>query len=244
MLHSSQSSLCRNCHRQVPLSSFTIHETMCFRINVLCPKCNAVVKKGEMVVHDEQNHRLVDCNCGLKVEQSQLNDHKLTSCDLRKVSCMYCQYSVIAREMDEHTLHCSTRTEPCPYCKKFIILSEMEIHVSKCLLNPDTHIRNYDNQFCCPRCEYNLKQILSEQPYEQLLSTYTTESFIRHVKSEHSNDSPLKLICPICSIKHDSQSVTTPPVPVNNLYQHILLHEIRYSQEQQWRNKKLSERFT
>jgi len=233
-LRSSQSSLCRNCHRQIPGASIVMHESMCVRMNVLCPKCNAVVKKGEMEIHDKQNHSLVECACGVMVEQIQLKEHKLTLCELRKVSCPYCQYSILAKEMDEHMIHCGTRTAPCDYCKKLFKLAEMQLHLSKCKFNPNAEINN--QQFHCPQCEINLKQILMEQSTEQLLPNYTAESFISHIKSEHSNDPPLKLMCPICSSKQ-------PSAPIANLYQHVLLHEIRILKEQQWRNKKLTERF-
>jgi hypothetical protein len=241
-IRTSQSSLCRNCHRQVPLSSKVIHENMCIRMNTLCPKCNTVVKKGEMAAHDELNHIFVECVCGLLIEKYQLKEHKISYCSERKVSCPYCQYSALAKEMDEHMVHCGTRTQPCSYCNQFKKLNEMEYHLSKCKLNPNSEI-NIGYQFKCSKCEFNLKQILTD-PRDDILPTYTTDSFISHVKSDHCNDPPCKMICPICASKYKSQGIITTPKNIDNLYQHILLHEMRILKELQWRTERLSERFT
>jgi len=195
-----------------------------------------------MATHDEQNHIPVPCVCGSIIEKFQLKEHKISFCPLRKVSCPYCQYSVLAKEMDEHMTHCGTRTQPCNYCNVYKKLNEMEYHLSKCKFNPNSEV-NIGIHFKCPKCELNLKEILTD-PREDILPTYTTDSFISHVKSDHCNDPPFKLICPVCTSKYNSQGINSTPKTIDNLYQHILLHELRILKEQQWRSQKLVERFT
>ena len=44
---------------------------------MLCTKCQAPVRKLDMEEHMEENHALVECQCKVKVENAQLEKHKV-----------------------------------------------------------------------------------------------------------------------------------------------------------------------
>lgn len=144
-------TLCRNCRRQISTSNFVLHEMHCKRNISVCEHCNEPIPKAEMEVHFEENHAKIPCpKCKIQVEKQHLEIHEEQECLKRQVKCTYCEMHVAKGELDDHQEYCGTRTENCVLCGQFIMVKDMARHEeSRCSYggiqpktNPRTNVLN------------------------------------------------------------------------------------------------------
>eukprot|EP00002_Diphylleia_rotans_P020884 TRINITY_DN4060_c0_g1_i2.p1 TRINITY_DN4060_c0_g1~~TRINITY_DN4060_c0_g1_i2.p1 ORF type:complete len:584 (-),score=55.68 TRINITY_DN4060_c0_g1_i2:309-2060(-) len=128
---------CVNCGQEVPAQNYTMHEIYCARHNTRCKKCGVVVKKSDLVAHEETAHKLATCECGQEMEESKIDQHRATECILRPMSCPVCSLDVEAHEFDNHVEYCGNRTEECPSCHRFVKLLEFQAHTDSNCTYPE-----------------------------------------------------------------------------------------------------------
>ncbi|KAJ6789523.1 hypothetical protein PWT90_03104 [Aphanocladium album] len=115
--HVGNEAQCLNCRQWVPKQSLVLHENFCRRNNVVCPKCQAVFKKGSdefnahwHCEHDEahgntayskQKHDDIfhgDWSCPLCTFQTNslpdLARHRSTVCPGKIILCQFCHLEV------------------------------------------------------------------------------------------------------------------------------------------------------
>ncbi|MCJ1386160.1 hypothetical protein MMC17_009286 [Xylographa soralifera] len=114
---SAEDSQCKNCLQWVPKRTMILHESFCYRNNILCPKCQEVFKKSSPewknhwhCPHDEAHgntHELhtkhndlfhVACactNCGFEAKNiPELAHHRTTTCSGKLILCQFCHLLV------------------------------------------------------------------------------------------------------------------------------------------------------
>ncbi|XP_062590468.1 TRAF-type zinc finger domain-containing protein 1-like isoform X2 [Saccostrea cucullata] len=122
-------TLCKNCRRQIATSNFVLHEMHCKRNISLCEHCNEPIPRAEMEVHFEENHAKIPCpKCNKEVEKQHLEIHEEQECLKRPIKCVYCEMDVAKGELEEHQGYCGTRTENCIRCGQFIMVKDMAQH--------------------------------------------------------------------------------------------------------------------
>jgi uncharacterized C2H2 Zn-finger protein len=116
--HSSTATKeCTNCHKQIPLESFQMHEIFCERNNIACkfPGCDKVYLRsqekshlhcpdcgvlfstqGDLSDHQKTFHTSMQClACGaIQLSLPTLRIHRRTSCPKRVIKCRFCGDSV------------------------------------------------------------------------------------------------------------------------------------------------------
>ncbi|KAH3759440.1 ubiquitin fusion degradation protein 1 [Pelomyxa schiedti] len=124
---------CPFCHSAVPKPQFELHKMRCERLNTLCEKCGAIVKKVDEIAH-ALTHNSVTCKCGQQVESCQLSSHSATECPLRPDLCPFCNISVLVKDLPNHTKYCGSKTTNCELCHQSVLLQHMPWHIeSGCL---------------------------------------------------------------------------------------------------------------
>lgn len=48
-----------NSDQLIDSSKFSLHEAYCYRNCIKCPKCNESIDKKELIMHDEEYHKMV-----------------------------------------------------------------------------------------------------------------------------------------------------------------------------------------
>ena len=56
-----ESKQCSNCERQIEVSKLRMHEIGCVRRYYKCKECGEVVAKAEREEHEEEAHKLIQC---------------------------------------------------------------------------------------------------------------------------------------------------------------------------------------
>ncbi|XP_061197301.1 TRAF-type zinc finger domain-containing protein 1-like isoform X2 [Saccostrea echinata] len=124
-----ETTLCKNCRRQIGKSNFVLHEMHCKRNISLCEHCNEPIPRAEMEVHFEEIHAKIPCpKCNKEVEKQHLESHEEDECLKRPIKCIYCEMDVAKGELEEHQGYCGTRTENCIRCGQFIMVKDMAQH--------------------------------------------------------------------------------------------------------------------
>ncbi|KAL3460561.1 ubiquitin fusion degradation protein UFD1-domain-containing protein [Aspergillus heterothallicus] len=108
--HDPDDAQCKNCHRWVTQRTFVLHETFCFRNNILCTQCNNVFQKrspewenhwhcphdisygndpSSKSKHDAIFHSKRSCSaCGFEADGLQrLAQHRTTACPAKPILC-------------------------------------------------------------------------------------------------------------------------------------------------------------
>ncbi|MFT7805127.1 TRAF-type zinc finger domain-containing protein 1 [Arapaima gigas] len=133
---------CGNCKRDIPDANFTTHEIHCRRNIALCELCREPVPHGSLQEHKEQEHAMVLCKCGLKIEKNVMESHEQSECSQRLVPCQYCELELVFSQSKDHEEYCGTRTEPCPICKCNVMRREREVHPALCGISPPPQEKN------------------------------------------------------------------------------------------------------
>ncbi|XP_008307017.2 TRAF-type zinc finger domain-containing protein 1-like isoform X1 [Cynoglossus semilaevis] len=124
---------CTQCHKEIALINFSLHETHCSRFLCLCPDCNEAVPRDQLSEHRKEQHSKVRCcKCHQKMEQCQLQDHETDECIERLQICEYCDLEMPWKELKQHCLACGSRTELCKDCNTYVKLSDRVTHLSTC----------------------------------------------------------------------------------------------------------------
>ena len=114
---SAEEIQCKNCLQWVPKRTMVLHESFCYRNNVLCPRCQEVFKKsssewknhwhcphddahGDTLElhnkHDDVFHNARVCtHCGFKATNlPELAHHRTTTCSGKLILCQFCHLLV------------------------------------------------------------------------------------------------------------------------------------------------------
>ncbi|XP_063171497.1 TRAF-type zinc finger domain-containing protein 1 isoform X2 [Candoia aspera] len=152
----TETQLCSNCKKDIPLANFTIHEIHCSRNIGICPVCKESFPKAEMRTHQEQEHTQIVCKCSMRMDRGLLQDHVASECPLRPVACRHCDIELAFSKLQDHEDYCGARTERCSGCSRNVMLRELNAHLSDCgkkaerepvgqakpHLNPEAALRN------------------------------------------------------------------------------------------------------
>ena len=121
---STEESQCKNCLQWVPKRTMMLHESFCYRNNILCPKCQEVFKKTSPEwknhwhcprdeahgntkelhsKHDNLFHVVSLCtNCGFETKNiSELAHHRTTTCPGKSILCQFCHLLVPQQGPDD-----------------------------------------------------------------------------------------------------------------------------------------------
>ncbi|KAI9850774.1 MAG: hypothetical protein M1838_005107 [Thelocarpon superellum] len=121
-VHPSDESQCKNCQQWVPSRTMMLHETFCFRNNVLCPQCFNVFQKSSPEwqqhwhcpldsaygnsssshsKHDLVTHTPHECpGCSFQVpDLPTLATHRTTLCPAKLILCRFC-HLIVPQEGD------------------------------------------------------------------------------------------------------------------------------------------------
>ncbi|KAL8180064.1 UNVERIFIED_CONTAM: hypothetical protein K2H54_004980 [Gekko kuhli] len=128
----SETELCSNCKKDIPVANFTIHEIHCRRNIWVCHFCQESVPKSEMKSHMELEHTQVTCKCSMKMERGDLPEHEASACPLRPVACQHCDLELAFHKLQEHVDYCGTRTEQCSRCSRNVMLKDLKEHPEDC----------------------------------------------------------------------------------------------------------------
>ncbi|XP_015268717.1 PREDICTED: TRAF-type zinc finger domain-containing protein 1 [Gekko japonicus] len=128
----SETELCSNCKKDIPVANFTIHEIHCSRNIWVCRFCQEPVPKSEMKSHMELEHTQVTCKCSMKMERGDLPEHEASACPLRPVACQHCDLELAFHKLQEHVDYCGTRTEQCSRCSRNVMLKDLKEHPEDC----------------------------------------------------------------------------------------------------------------
>ncbi|KAJ6656668.1 hypothetical protein lerEdw1_003555 [Lerista edwardsae] len=128
----SETRLCSNCQKEVPLANFTMHEIHCSRNIGVCHICKESFPKAEMKSHQELEHTQVTCKCSLKVDSGLLQEHMALACPLRRVACQHCDLELPFSRLQEHEDYCGARTERCARCSRNVMLKDLKAHPQDC----------------------------------------------------------------------------------------------------------------
>ncbi|KKK17806.1 hypothetical protein ARAM_002078 [Aspergillus rambellii] len=119
---------CKNCQRWVPQRTFILHESFCFRNNVLCPQCKNVFQKrspewqnhwhcphdstygngpASKQRHDSICHSTHSCRaCGFSADSLQhLAQHRTTVCPAKPILCQFCHLVVPQQGESDPDMH-------------------------------------------------------------------------------------------------------------------------------------------
>ncbi|XP_032085586.1 TRAF-type zinc finger domain-containing protein 1 isoform X1 [Thamnophis elegans] len=128
----SETQLCNNCRKDIPLANFTIHEIHCSRNIGVCPLCKESFPKAELRAHQEQEHAQIVCKCSMRMDRGLLQDHVAFECPLRPVACQHCDIELAFCKLQDHEDYCGARTERCGRCNRNIMLRELKTHPIDC----------------------------------------------------------------------------------------------------------------
>nr|XP_056715612.1 TRAF-type zinc finger domain-containing protein 1 [Euleptes europaea] len=128
----SETQLCSNCKKDIPVANFTIHEIHCCRNIGVCHFCQESVPKSEMKNHMELEHTQVTCKCSMKMERGDLPEHEASACPLRPVACQHCDLELAFHKLQDHVDYCGTRTEQCSRCSRNVMLKDLKEHPEDC----------------------------------------------------------------------------------------------------------------
>ncbi|MCJ1398898.1 hypothetical protein MMC11_002099 [Xylographa trunciseda] len=113
----TEDSQCKNCLQWVPKRTMVLHESFCYRNNILCPKCQEVFKKSSpewknhwhcphdeahgntyelKFKHDNLFHVASLCaTCGFEAKNiPELAHHRTTTCPGKLILCQFCHLLV------------------------------------------------------------------------------------------------------------------------------------------------------
>ncbi|XP_053135423.1 TRAF-type zinc finger domain-containing protein 1 isoform X2 [Hemicordylus capensis] len=128
----SETRLCSNCKKDIPVANFTIHEIHCSRNLGVCPMCKESFPKSEMRSHQELEHTQVMCKCSMKMDRGLLQEHVALACPLRPVTCQHCDLELAFNKLRDHEDYCGTRTERCVRCSRNVMLKDLKEHPKDC----------------------------------------------------------------------------------------------------------------
>ena len=126
---SSTTAYCSHCKRHVPAANFDLHSAHCQRNLKRCEVCEEMVAFPRAVEHYNELHAPIPCsNCGSEIERDLLYIHEHEKCPRRMVACVYCEFPVVAADLQAHSDLCGNRTEMCLPCGKYVRLRERIAH--------------------------------------------------------------------------------------------------------------------
>ncbi|XP_058853983.1 XIAP-associated factor 1-like isoform X1 [Acipenser ruthenus] len=130
---SEETTLCKNCKKEVLASNFSLHESHCWRFLSVCPLCDEPVPKDQLQEHRDTEHCKVRCTqCNKEMEKCKLEIHQSEQCAERLVSCEFCDLELPLSKLQEHGDACGSRTQRCPDCDRYVMHREQERHSREC----------------------------------------------------------------------------------------------------------------
>jgi hypothetical protein len=138
---------CPTCKSSLNEKELTVHHFAQEAISELTTHCvchsqNGTKGCGWTGMFKERADRicdfqLVDCsNCNEKVRKGNFDQHTISDCPARSVSCNFCNAELQHRELASHRVACIERPVKCTGCQMVMPLSKMEAHHDgDCVLN-------------------------------------------------------------------------------------------------------------
>ncbi|KAL0244154.1 hypothetical protein GEMRC1_008239 [Eukaryota sp. GEM-RC1] len=124
---------CPNCLQEVPQGNWMLHKLQCVRNVTKCPHCNEPVSLTSLSDHIQEQHAIVTCVCGERMEARDLEIHKSQHCRNRPIKCAYCDLALPLGEIMEHEKECGSRSTDCENCGQRVRLADLEQHfLSNC----------------------------------------------------------------------------------------------------------------
>lgn len=192
----SDTEKCPNCSILIKKSNFSMHLMRCQRLNWMCEQCGKVVLKTEKMSHAHcpqcaheikpkniQKHILIKhkpiiCDCGLKVQPSNLKEHK-KNCIMGVKKCKYCECPQKTKDLEDHESYCGSRTMNCVFCDQLVRLNSMQIHrAAEHGINPNSKKSD-------------------EERIEEIMINKAIEESIEHHETMNQESSGQK--CPYCN---------------------------------------------
>lgn len=119
---------CSNCQKEVPESSFFLHQIHCEK-NIYRCDCGLSLLKLEKEAHDLEYHSQIECeHCQLSMEAFIFKFHQ---CEKEPKTCKFCELLVTVDQYAEHVFQCGSRTELCKLCFKYIPLRDYTYHTQE-----------------------------------------------------------------------------------------------------------------
>ncbi|CAG9331813.1 XAF1_5 [Blepharisma stoltei] len=119
---------CSNCQKQIPESSFLLHQIHCEK-NISRCVCGISIPKSEKYSHDIQYHTLVECQyCSVSMESFISSFHQ---CEKQPKVCKFCEGHFPIDIYSDHIFQCGSRTELCKVCYKYIPLRDYNYHTQE-----------------------------------------------------------------------------------------------------------------
>ena len=127
---STDTTLCDNCHKPIPVRSMAMHSLQCSRINSPCPHCSLVLLTRHLPKHVAMVHTPVPCPaCGQRVELPLMGAHRRETCVGRLVECQYCPLLLTASERGEHSAEDGLFRSACKECGEVVQRKLMRRHL-------------------------------------------------------------------------------------------------------------------
>ena len=134
--HPDNLELCANCNSMIPSTNIIPHSAVCFRRNIRCKLCSAIIDSLYPSLHMD-GHSFIRCSCGVDVEKRLLSNHQSNSCIMRLVACTFCELQLKFNEMTDHESDCGNRTEECEKCHKRVLIRLLRTSHTCCFKCPN-----------------------------------------------------------------------------------------------------------
>lgn len=197
---------CENCKRSIHKQSIDVHKIHCKKNYFTCQKCNQVVKVLEKKQHDDNEHKIVECEiCKEKMEYFKFKIHSETC---KKVPCKYCLVEFEPLKIHSHQIKCCLIQDQCLECGNLCMRKYFLDHLNLCKKEEtrfnkglkffgreEDYIEGEEepNQVE-EKEEVNQEDILPPQPLGQLTCSYCQESSMtkdqltQHIIDKHPDD--------------------------------------------------------
>lgn len=132
---------CDNCKRSIAKQSLDIHKIHCLKNYFICKMCNQVVKITEKKIHEDTQHKIIDCDiCKEKMEFYKFKIHQETC---KKVQCIFCKMEFEPLKIHSHQIKCSFIEEQCLDCGNLCMRKYMIEHLKSCQREEQDHQRGF-----------------------------------------------------------------------------------------------------
>ena len=118
--------ICPHCQKDQEPEKYELHEAICKKHLIDCPKCGIKISKSALEAHTIELHSLKLCNyCHESFEQSTFDSHP---CSDPPISCEYCEGHLPYSQYQDHINICGNRTDQCEKCENYILKKDWKIH--------------------------------------------------------------------------------------------------------------------
>ena len=201
---SSSSITCRQCAESDEAKPFQKVRDSIANLEIGCPLQRDCDWKGILSEAEEHlmtcAYLLVECSLGCQevMMKSEVNNHMSVECHLRKIPCVFCKRTGVAKDLEQHKKVCHMSLIRCPNgCSRLILRGRAWRHNKICpkfeLMCPFEYLMNGPHLICS---DYILCR---EDIPEHNAKEYATHLDMLHFKilllEDRLNEMELKLKC-------------------------------------------------